>query len=447
MKTQSYKMGKTLKINHLENLKKEIQNKFILHPRVKQQWRSEEINWSLPQRELLSACIREELKQGISARTLFNYLKKYDENTELPKSAVLNILAKYVGYKSWLDFQQKQEVKTILVNKKPTPFYKKQYVYRSLILISIIGAITFSFQYLFVNSTEIDDRQRLFIENTASSNAFPKKINIHYDVSDLGEGIFELDFGKPVRGRANRVIIDDTTGYFPRTISMPDFTSISLVKNDEIIQTTPLFIPSEGWFAFAGRTVQVDQPYISLPVTAPNLFNESCMLLPPETVREDVRDFYWTHHKYVNNFGWNGDSLNLEVRFKNPERAKSFYCFDSYFILIGENFEAIKVNFIDESCKNGNATKFAFLEFANTRISGENLPFLLDLSQWHTLKISTKNNSGKIFIDGELLYQTGYEGAIGRIKMINCAFKGSGVVDWIRVSNLNGNILYFEDFN
>ena len=77
-----------------------------------------------------------------------------------------------------------------------------------------------------------------------------------------------------------------------------------------------------------------------------------------------------------------------------------------------------------------------------------NLPFLVrNLNEYSVVKIKCANNIASFFHNDTLLMSLPYLGQICSISKMNFWFKGSGSIDWIKVTNLDDNkIAYFEDF-
>ena len=77
-----------------------------------------------------------------------------------------------------------------------------------------------------------------------------------------------------------------------------------------------------------------------------------------------------------------------------------------------------------------------------------NLPFLVrNLDEYSVVKIKCSNNIASFFHNDTLLISLPYFGQICTISQLKFWFKGSGSIDWIKVTNLDNNsIAYFEDF-
>ena len=76
------------------------------------------------------------------------------------------------------------------------------------------------------------------------------------------------------------------------------------------------------------------------------------------------------------------------------------------------------------------------------------LPFLVrNLNEYSVIKIKCVNNIASFYQADTLLLSLPYQGQICTISKLDFWFKGSGSIDWIKVTNLDDNkIVYFEEF-
>ncbi len=77
-----------------------------------------------------------------------------------------------------------------------------------------------------------------------------------------------------------------------------------------------------------------------------------------------------------------------------------------------------------------------------------NLPILVrNLNEYSVIKVRCANNVATFYNDNTVLFSAPYLGQICTISKMNFWFKGSGSIDWIKVTNLDDNsIAYFDDF-
>ncbi|PUZ23001.1 hypothetical protein DCC81_21570 [Chitinophaga parva] len=99
-----------------------------------------------------------------------------------------------------------------------------------------------------------------------------------------------------------------------------------------------------------------------------------------------------------------------------------------------------------------NEAGYAYIKF----ISGEksikgdeyNLSkFNFDASQWHVMGIRVENKHSSFYLDGEKIFQIAYTKPIGTANELILRFKGCGAVDYVKVNQLNGQVIYEQNFD
>lgn len=70
----------------------------------------------------------------------------------------------------------------------------------------------------------------------------------------------------------------------------------------------------------------------------------------------------------------------------------------------------------------------------------------IDLSFWRNVKVVLKNQIASIFLDEELIFESPYKGKLGSLTGIQYYIKGRGAVDNVKVSKLNGEVVFEDDF-
>ena len=103
------------------------------------------------------------------------------------------------------------------------------------------------------------------------------------------------------------------------------------------------------------------------------------------------------------------------------------------------------INFIQ------NCVEYGFIKIANfnSRGNSQNMNFLdIDLQEWRVIGLKLLNKEAIAFVDGKEIFRTRYDGDFSEIKSIGVNFKGSGSIDWIKLTNSRtGKLAYFNDFN
>ena len=97
------------------------------------------------------------------------------------------------------------------------------------------------------------------------------------------------------------------------------------------------------------------------------------------------------------------------------------------------------------------ATLYAQAGVAEVRRTGSKdlalkaLGFQMD--DWCVLSMRIENHTAVIRIDGREVLSIPYRESLGKLRGIQFYLKGSGAVDWVRVTDLKANeVKYFDDF-
>ena len=152
----------------------------------------------------------------------------------------------------------------------------------------------------------------------------------------------------------------------------------------------------------------------------------------------------------LSDFDYDTDNIIFETRVKNPHEEGGISCFDISIDLNGlvdNKLGILSFNIVKPKC-----TRFARIRVGDSFYPKEKSDILLDklginFDDWNIVKVKTHNNRLKIFVNNEELYDFPYKGKIGILKFMQIYFKGTGSVDWVKISDLEGKILYNEDFN
>lgn len=71
----------------------------------------------------------------------------------------------------------------------------------------------------------------------------------------------------------------------------------------------------------------------------------------------------------------------------------------------------------------------------------------ISLKYWRTLKIITKKKRVGVYLDDVQIYSVRYNDPLDDVKGISFSFMGSGAVDYVKLFNNEGELLYHDDFN
>ncbi|WP_299463604.1 hypothetical protein [uncultured Microscilla sp.] len=162
-------------------------------------------------------------------------------------------------------------------------------------------------------------------------------------------------------------------------------------------------------------------------------------------IPDTMGKYVWTNIFYINSFPVSGDNFCLETRIKNGKKNGGLYAFDATVGIYGQNKDKIAANFVTKGTHH-----YAYVNLVDKKISGkrENLGrFGIDLSYWRVIKIKAYNSKVSFFVDDQVIGSFLYAKPLGQIKGLYYTFKGTGMVDWVKITGNDGNILYEDNFN
>jgi gliding motility-associated-like protein len=221
----------------------------------------------------------------------------------------------------------------------------------------------------------------------------------------------------------------------------------TLFKNQQQMKKSLVFIAFSFIFALNDAFSQADawRTFISDFSTGANV------TLPNAPVCNAINNgaLQMKHNSfgYFSNFEFNSpicvtNNFIFEYRLRNAPQYGGHAAYDIGFGLTmpqGEISSSMMSNDIQ-------GLPWTFFSVNGQRQSG--LPFLVrNFNEYSTVKIKCFNNVVSFFHNDTLLLSLPYLGQICTISQLKFWFKGSGSIDWIKVTNLDDNkIAYFEDF-
>ena len=136
-----------------------------------------------------------------------------------------------------------------------------------------------------------------------------------------------------------------------------------------------------------------------------------------------------------------GDNFILETRVKNDIRENP--CQTLYlYIICAEGVAYLPLT--TPGCVSTLRLKYS--DYYADGKSNDLSVFGCDLSDWIDLRCEVKNKEVKIFINQNLKHQLVYSRPLEKIVGIAYNFKGCGAVDFIKLSDQTGKIVYEDNF-
>ncbi len=382
----------------------------------------------------LSETIQKQTNILLSPTTLKRVWGKVNYKSS-PSINTLNTLAQSAGYLNWRDFK-------IKAGQKPTRSKKKKsktYSAKGLILIAIvIMLLTTLFFAMKTDHSKVDDVDFSLIKFTSRpiAKGLPNSVVFDVDLKGLtSDSIYIQQFWdetKTIKLKPNQV---QATGQY----YFPGYFRAKLLVEGEIKKEHDLFIKSGGWLG----TIDFE------PI--PRYYDESRVIqnnlvLPEEALKEissSEQPLVSSFH-YIDDFGEiSGDNFLLKTAFKNVYNDKWAVCSITRIVVLGTE-GAMIIPFSIPGCVSeiGLLLNDVYLSGKEHDLSA----FGTDLSQFRDFEINVENKKVKVLIDGKSIYTSSYNATIGNIIGVRYRFLGAGEVEYLKLENLNNNLIINETF-
>lgn len=447
----------------------------------------EELHEDIDETLRLKLASKERLEMMISKENLRRILKNTQEIRL--QSHTRNCLAYYLGFEGWEDFKEKNKqnipaepvvVNYIQVYQSLLPQHQAQnfqlppnsdYVilpseplwktkFFKQIALGIIGILLMSFVsfsgYRWYKNRPFTSEQLAkvkfeIIEDYAKPNN--NYFKIRYDVSSLdcdsvtvdydSDQVYMIDYQQD--GNSYQETFRNKIDTVSHTYFMPNIWEIKLVVNNQVIRTIKKTVyTGNEWAIFANGGFQ-NKPWVGHLKNEKEGIHLGILHLTPDKIdRPNENVSYWVNYKKVQDFGIDADSLIFETRIRNNYQEGGISCYDSPINIMTDSKKTIGVNFVQD------CIEYARVTIGKIELKGNinNLSFMdLNLQEWQIIKIKIKDRVAYLYVNDKEIYRIKCEDNLGLIKQINYNFKGSGSVDWVKLSNSHtGKIIYFDDF-
>ncbi|WP_341227180.1 hypothetical protein [uncultured Arcticibacterium sp.] len=329
----------------------------------------------------------------------------------------------YLGYEHFKDFCLKNAS-----SKEPTKRLggEKSKWYLSLAALVVFGIAFIYWSY----GGQIEDSEPGFVVNNGSEFFFDEEIDIDYDLKNLDYSRALFDINGQVE------IVQKREGKQKFKFRTPGRRSVRLMVDSKPIKTQVLFVKTRDWWG----SVNLDKPIYNVP-----FIENGVMRLPEELAPTDVKETYGNFQLFKD-FKIKGDALVFETRVKNSAEMGSAWAFDVSLNLFGREGKQLAFNLLSPD-----AVIYANMLIADTHLkSFEERAKLnkmgIDLSFWRDVKVIMKDQVAKIFVDEELIFESPYRGEVGDLCGIQYFIKGRGAVDNIKISDLDGHVVFEDNF-
>lgn len=393
--------------------------------------------WTNQDFELLSEEIFKKTGSNLSLTTLKRIWGKVDYRSQ-PSSSTLNVLAQYLGYAHWRDYQNssKQDIKPHIHVEESAGKWRALWNRKVAVVLVVVIALSSLFFFIdrrqvFFNADEVTFSSRIV------STGLPNSVIFDYDVSKVIADSFHIQQSWDSRRRV-RVSPDDrqhTSFYY-----YPGYFHAKLIANDQVIKEHDVFVESNGWI---GMIERFPEPvYITAHLTK-NGFLSVDLDKFEQLNRVYQEGDFWVDYYNVHDLG-KVDAHNFEYKCRIRNRSeRGSVCHESRISLICTEGRYNIPLCMPGCVSNLNLTlgdKFYFGKEHDLSMLG------CDLTEWVEFKLSVINKKCEISINDSTVLAADYQMDLGRIVGFKFKFNGEGEVDDIQLSDGLNTVFYHEEF-
>jgi len=236
----------------------------------------------------------------------------------------------------------------------------------------------------------------------------------------------------------------------------PGVYNLYLISNNEKIEHKVVIVNNEDPNHWVGYVSSLNN-YLEENEKVEDFYVDGRLYIAPSL---SDKWYYWTNFRYINtNSNINsvdGDDFTIVARIKNPSSEGGISCYDPSISVMGENGNRAMVTFMSEGCtyyaaigaadwfQSGGSwncnSENSTCEYADLSALGR------DFSNWKVIKMKVKDKKVSVYYENEEIYTMTYKGSVGKLVGISIFFKGSGSIDWVKIYNNEGVLVYSEDF-
>ena len=425
----------------IENLKNSISNHLG--------WGNHE-NWKNKDFEDLSEKIFEKTNVQLSAVTLKRIWGKLKYDSA-PTVNTLNTLAQFVGYETWRDFRNQSNQPSVHESSDLPLLYEhiesknnqlnKIIKYGAIAgLLIIIGVLFLSFiTGKSVKRSELSSDDFAFSSKKVITTGVPNSVIFEYDASKSpSDSVFiQQSWNKDLSTQVPKNQNQHTSIYY-----YPGYFKAKLVVGDKIMKEHDLFIQSDGWIPF------VEQKPVPIYLDSNDLKKDGIMGLSIENIKSYNIQLQpntpVVRYSNVRDFGSiTSDEFILETSIRSEYNIGAAVCQKVWVSILCEG-SAITIPLSKKGCVSENS-----LFVLGESISGKSNDlsgFGVDFDDFVVMKSVASRSQILFYVNNEIVYQVKNPLLNYKIVGIVYRFQGTGTVDYVKLSEGSGKVVYQEDF-
>ncbi len=384
--------------------------------------------------ENLSQKIEEKTGVLISLSTLKRIWK--NKFKQKPQAATLNALAAILDYEDWQDFVERNQVQANRFSGKKFWIPAALLAAAALVVIAIVlSGPGQRHKNALVVKGDID-----FTAKKTEYTGVPTTVVFNYNVRNVEADSFSFqqswneNFRRRIDPGGNAI----STIYYES-----GYHRAKLFANSTKIAELPVHIVSNGWepHIYYSNREKIPIYFPAGKITGSGILHISSELLEEQHV--DLSRYFYSRTVYSSRFGVSSDNFTLVSRLKLDSLLYSDCPWMSIIVVTEKNIHLVE--FRSRGCENLAYYKMGEVQ----RGGGENDLSALgcDIYNWQEVGIRIRNKTAVISLNGTDCFTEKYEENYGDIMALIFSFEYTGSVDFVTLSDENGDVVFEDTFD
>ena len=398
---------------------------------------------TLRQRDLeyLADSIEERSGIKLSLSTLKRLWKKdYDQT---PHPSTLQALVSVLGYKDWQEFKLSAvpiTMTSVAPKRKHAPSFTRWMVLTAVVALSVL------FWLIAFRPGKPDKVKPLikgpvaFTGNKTVSQGVPSTIVFNYDVSNVVADSF---FFQQAWNNMEKVRLDPKEHYYSNIYYYPGFHKAKLIANDSIIKRFRVHITTNGWLPLVRYAVTDNMPVY---IKKNNPVVNGALHINQNDVRSSNvnmdKEFILSYYNVRDFENTSSDNFSLDTKIICDSSNNPCPAFE--LVIICEE-HIFFVDLTGKGCEHNIAVKMGevYQNGSNADLSA----FGRNLYDWQHLQIRVNHKQATIYLDERPVHTITFKNDFGKVVGLNYSFAGTGAIDFVKLKNGDGQLVYEDEFD
>jgi len=413
---------------------------------IEEKFHFETDNGTIRQRDLDYLSDQIEAISGIrlSLSTLKRLWKKdYDQ---VPHPSTLQALVSVLGYKDWQAFKSKesdQPEESAVSGEKKKPAHIYLWISLAVIIILILSVSLITLRSGKPGASRpVMNGPVTFTGNKTLATGTPNTIVFNYDVSNVIADSFSFQQSWDEK---ERVLIDPQKHYYSAIYYYPGFHRAKLIANDSILKRFKVHILTDGWMPLI-RSRNPDPAILPVYLQKDQYIKDGQLHINPQGLANsrinDQKDFVLSYYNIREFSGINSDNFSIDTRVM-LYNANEMTCPTAELVIICEE-NIFFVNLIRKGCERNSSLRIG--EVYEDGVQHDLSGFGRDLEKWQRLQVQVVNKKATILIEGQPVRTISFKQDFGKVMGLAYHFTGMGAIDYVRLHNSGGQLVYDEEF-